>query len=215
MDLHGSQGCSSDLNSMCSCFGGEVYGNEIITNSWNTKWFTPRGGKSLAFYNDYQGNGSPSFNVSVSAVSCPSSGYIEENMIHDTYFWGNRKNTTGAITPAGCDECPPYLSDCGRSGNRPLAGTDYFYDSSNPGVGCGTLANLPSSCTVGQGYWATNQSCSSLAGLAGKNPSTPISGTLYKCAATNTWTPYYQPYLYPHPLRMEQPTSPLNLRIVP
>lgn len=69
------------------------------------------------------------------------------------------------------------------------------------GVGCGTLASRPATCTTGVGYWATNQSCSDLTGLVGKSPTTPISGTLYKCTATDTWTSYYTPYTYPHPLR--------------
>ncbi len=69
------------------------------------------------------------------------------------------------------------------------------------GVGCGTLASRPATCTIGVGYWATNQSCSDLTEMVGANPTTPISGTLYKCTATNTWTSYYIPYTYPHPLR--------------
>ena len=50
------------------------------------------------------------------------------------------------------------------------------------GVGSGTLAARPSTCTTGVGYWGTN------------------TNTLYRCTATNTWTTYYQPYTYPHPL---------------
>lgn len=72
------------------------------------------------------------------------------------------------------------------------------------GVGCGTLTTMQaiSTCTDGVGYWATTQSCSDLTGMVGANPSTPISGTLYKCAS-NAWVPYYTPYQYPHPLRGE------------
>jgi hypothetical protein len=83
------------------------------------------------------------------------------------------------------------------------------------GVGFGTLANRPASCTPtpetldagqgGVGYFATN---------AGPQ------GTLYRCSATNTWTVHYQPYTYPHPLRTgagdptsSTPSAPSNLRI--
>ncbi len=69
------------------------------------------------------------------------------------------------------------------------------------GVGWGTLANRPATCTVGVGYWATNQSTTNLSGMVGKNPATPISGTLYVCTATNVWTAFYTPYAYPHPMR--------------
>jgi len=57
------------------------------------------------------------------------------------------------------------------------------------GVGQGLLSARPSTCTAGPGgntlgvgYWATDTS------------------TLYVCNPTNTWTAYYTPYTYPHPL---------------
>lgn len=69
------------------------------------------------------------------------------------------------------------------------------------GVGCGTLANRPETCTTGVGYWATNQKCDDLTGMVGAHPTTPISGTLWKCNDDEEWEPYYTPYTYPHPLR--------------
>jgi len=86
--------------------------------------------------------------------------------------------------------------------------TDYFYECgavdgvTNPscasftgaaGTGNGTLANRPSTCkggtdpmtggaAPGVAYWATD------------------ANTLYVCNPTNTWTAYYTPYTYPHPL---------------
>lgn len=50
------------------------------------------------------------------------------------------------------------------------------------GTGSGLLASRPSTCTAGVAYWVTD------------------TQTLYKCANTNTWTTYYTPYTYPHPL---------------
>jgi hypothetical protein len=88
---------------------------------------------------------------------------------------------------------------------------DYYdYNASfdgKSGVGCGTLANRPSTCTTGVAYWGTNQSCTNLEGMVGVHPETPISGTLYKCTATNTWSAYFTPYTYPHPLRISQPPN--------
>jgi hypothetical protein len=68
------------------------------------------------------------------------------------------------------------------------------------GVGWGTLAQRPASCTAGPGgtygisptgsygvgYWATDANNG--------------NGVLYVCTATNTWTQIYTPYVYPHPL---------------
>jgi len=72
------------------------------------------------------------------------------------------------------------------------------------GVGCGQLSDRPATCTMGVGYWATEQSCAAIDHASvGAYPTTPISGTLHKCTASDTWTAYYTPYTYPHPLRNE------------
>jgi hypothetical protein len=72
------------------------------------------------------------------------------------------------------------------------------------GVGCGTISSRPATCTPGVAYWATEQSCTAIDDAnVGAHPTTPISGTLYKCIAPNTWTAYFTPYTYPHPLRGE------------
>ena len=50
------------------------------------------------------------------------------------------------------------------------------------GIGQGLAAAKPATCTPLVGWWGTD------------------TQTLYVCTATNTWTPYYAPYTYPHPL---------------
>jgi len=72
--------------------------------------------------------------------------------------------------------------------------------SCTSGVGTGTT--LPTSCTTNTGFWKTNegswnQSASNPQGVQASG----ADGVLYKCTATDTWTLYYTPYTYPHPLQ--------------
>jgi hypothetical protein len=74
---------------------------------------------------------------------------------------------------------------------------DYYFTAvgfnGTSGTGAGTLANRPSTCTPRVGYWATDQGSWNQSGSGGQ-------GELFICTATNTWTPYYTPFTYPHPL---------------
>lgn len=81
---------------------------------------------------------------------------------------------------------------------------DVFADNVNftgtAGTGYGTLSSRPGTCKAGPGgtyytsptgsygvsYWATDANSG--------------NGELYVCTSTNTWTPIYSPYTYPHPL---------------
>jgi hypothetical protein len=58
------------------------------------------------------------------------------------------------------------------------------------GVGSGSLSARPGTCTPRVAYWATDEQ------------------KLYQCSSANTWTLYYQPYTYPHPLVGGGPTPP-------
>jgi hypothetical protein len=203
--------------------GKEAYGNDFT----GMGRFNPRcnGGQSLVFYNrdndtddtykpssvsqmDYDNEtglstcGSNAVPSEVGRASCAAavSGYTMPQHPHREAEWANWWGATPTQWPG--------FSSSGAITLR--ANIDYFNYNTNfgertagksTGVGCGTLAARPATCTTGVYYWATDQSCTSIANYVGKSPTTPISGTLYRCTSTDNWSAYYTPYTYPHPLR--------------
>lgn len=111
------------------------------------------------------------------------------------YEWGDTH--TGSLTQAAS----------GSQVKQLIRNRDFYFESTNQaaqttstspfdgstviGMGHGTLANRPTNCTKGVGYWATDQ---------GNWNTVGASGVLDQCTATNTWAVYYTPYVYPHPL---------------
>jgi hypothetical protein len=114
--------------------------------------------------------------------------------LEPAYAWGNSYNNSRQL-----DLGSPYPT---------IRENRDFYNQKTPfdgtvGVGVGKLAERPKTCTPGVAYWATDQ---------GEWDSTHDGpdGQLYVCTAANTWTLYYKPYTYPHPLVSGTPAPAAN-----
>jgi hypothetical protein len=109
------------------------------------------------------------------------------------YSWLNTRNGSAFTTLFDVARASPYPT---VKENRdyfnwkgPQTADDRPFDGTS-GVGSGTNAQRPRTCTPGPdgngtpgvGYWETD------------------TKTFYACTASNTWTKYYAPFRYPHPL---------------
>jgi hypothetical protein len=106
------------------------------------------------------------------------------NNFTSTGFFGNQ---AGPVIIGNSD----YYIDC--SPGSPSGCTSF---NGTVGVGHGTLAARPATCTTGVAYWATDQ------GNWNQSGNGFGQGQLYKCTNIGgvPWSLYYTPLTYPHPL---------------
>jgi hypothetical protein len=108
-----------------------------------------------------------------------------QNIRAPYYSWNNIHNGT----PRDTD----IESDCAAARVHLQLNRDIYNGTASfngtTGMGRGLLAARPATCTPMTGYFATD------------------TNTLYRCTSTNTWTGYYTPYRYPHPLQGSSPVS--------
>jgi hypothetical protein len=151
----------------------------------------------------------PTLNNSENGAAVYSSaGAWPRQALEPVYLWNNTITPSGgalfvnAATTRIVSDRDYYAQASGvqTSASTPFDGTS--------GTGWGTIANRPAACFTGSesgggvGYFASDQGSWN---ASASNPygvqQNGADGVLYKCTATNTWTLYYTPYTYPHPLQ--------------
>lgn len=201
LEMHGP----SWFGTVPGVWGSEIYGNYFRAYGGGDAGIIhkSRGGTGRVFCNSGAGGELVVFYVDnpTTIGPCPTL-YPTEQLHREYYTFLNRAGYTGSVWPSLADVQNPNV--CWGLTNRPTRGREFFDDTSSPAVTAGPLASRPASPSLGQAYWATNQSVTNLTGMVGVNPATPISGTLYICRQAGSWSPStYTPLAYPHPYREE------------
>jgi hypothetical protein len=191
-DIHGWQNWNGTPDSgQTGTFVSEYYGN-TVTNFpiSHYRWIDHRGGWGLFFNN--VATGSDDNVIDIYGVSSPGRCMSDvsptptyNGEITNSYFWNNSLN--GTNVPANLN-----TASCGAAENVNW----YNYNASftgATGIGRGT-ATPSSTCTTGVGYWKASTATPTT------DPAVIQAGAFYKATATDTWTAYYTPYTYPHPL---------------
>lgn len=210
-DIHGFQNFFGSTNGQTGTMIVEYYGNTVVNEpSSNYRWIDHRGSWGMFFNNTYSGGSNPDIEVNQYDGGCTSqivptpSNY--NPIVNNTYFFNNTVNGTLTAAVSGS------VNSCGVTENVNWWNENSSFNGT-VGVGYGLLSARPATCTLGVGYWATDQGSWNNSGSGGGQ------GVFYKCTNTNTWALYYTPYTYPHPLRSGSQTSgppspPTNLAAV-
>jgi hypothetical protein len=124
-DMHGNQYSSTPGASMWSCFGGELYGNEVQAGSGDVNLLDQRGGTAMVFCNlvvTSSTNSSPGFIKSREEYDdglCPTtSGHPQH--VSGSYYWNNRVNdsrlpASNDLKASGTHDGPDDASDLSDS----------------------------------------------------------------------------------------------------
>ena len=134
----------------------------------------------------FTGNGDPT----ISPVAWPN------QVLQPYYVWNNTDD--GVLSGLAAS----------NGGDVIVSLRDYYNQNTSfdgvtqHGVGRGTRASRPASCTTGDAWWSTDGGGNWNRSTTETYSSTPgEDGGLDRCTATNTWlNDDYIPYTYPHPL---------------
>lgn len=216
-DVHGFQNWTGAAGSgQTGTMLTERYGN-TYTGFEGYRALNFRGGVGITFDNLITGTGSgPSWQLYGESTTnfCPSSispTPTNYNPLAIIYSWNNTWNGTenplssGYSGSFGCTIAQNNGAALGTVGSASqgswwvLDTTDCTASSCTAGIGEGTTAPT-GTCTLGVGYWVASTPTPTTSSAIIQNAS------FYQCTATNTWTLYYKPFTYPHPLRSSTPS---------
>jgi hypothetical protein len=174
----------------------EAYGSVWNLNggtNFGRDAFNLRAGSGLVFDNSKTSGNIGGVGLCEEDTGYPAAYQIgrgEDGTLVPAYIWSNGTMSTGECSDAAhngtiTDNVDYYTS----SGASCTSG-----GSCTSGVGTGTT--LPTTCTTTTGFWKSDEGGDWNTSSGGSN-----DGRLYTCTSTNTWSVYYTPYTYPHPLQ--------------
>jgi len=128
----------------------------------------------------------------------PGGGSWPRNALEPIYEWMDvrQSDVGGDCAPLNCIPNRDFYQET-RNQAAQTSPTSPFNGAT--GTGHGTLANRPTTCTAGPGG-QFGAGPPGLGGSPGVGYWATDTNTFYVCAATNTWSTYYTPHAYPHPL---------------
>jgi hypothetical protein len=150
----------------------------------------------------------------------PATGWPNQ-VLDPSYEWDdsgkapNFSTVTANSNPGGILQANRDWYTDNSNGNPHVQTSPTSPFNGTTGVGFGTFANRPTTCTNGVGYWATDQG--SWNGSSNTYAGGYSQGELFLCTSTNTWKLSYTPYAYPHPLIAgtdPEPYAPTGLQAV-
>lgn len=191
-DIHGFQNWDGSPDSgQTGTMISEYYGNTLVNVPDSMyRWMNHRGSIGLFFNNVATGTGS--IDIDIYGVTSPGRCMSDvsptptyNGQVTNSYFWNNTMG--GTVLDATLN-----TASCSAAENAQWYNYDSTFDGTT-GIGRGT-ATPSSSCTTGVGYWKATTATPTV------DSSVIQAGTFYKATATDTWTAYYTPFTYPHPL---------------
>jgi hypothetical protein len=192
-----ASGCPAPSNGFGYCGNG----SSGVTSAWDGNTITATGYPCLGQVGRGQGdllNGANFPNVLNTVTGTEA---WPHEMLEPLYVWNETvasgnivalQTWNGVTTVANRDFYSQVSASANTSPTSPFNGTT--------GTGFGTLANRPTTCTAGPGGTYGQSPTGSYGVAYFATEANGGQGELYVCTATNTWTPIYEPYTYPHPL---------------